>query len=98
MQKKRGNLATWAQRVTIAYMLLALTGCGDERVRIVLPPAELTTCAAEPAAPSLPEQSPETQRARDEMVLDYILALRSAWGDCAAKVLGLKAWSETVGK
>jgi hypothetical protein len=26
------------------------------------------------------------------MTLDYILSLRSAWADCAAKVAGLDAW------
>ncbi|WP_310534598.1 hypothetical protein [Novosphingobium sp.] len=77
---------------------MALTGCGNERVRLVPFPAELTTCADEPQAPDLPAQSPETQRARDAMTLDYILALRSAWGDCFAKVAGVKAWNAGVGK
>lgn len=75
---------------------LGLTACGQERVRLVPVPVELTTCAGEPAAPELPVQSPETQRVRDGMVLDYILALRSAWGSCAAKVAGVRAWNEGV--
>lgn len=83
----------------MALMILlsgALTGCGNERVRITPAPVELTTCADEPAAPDLPAQTPETQRARDTMTLDYILALRSAWGDCFAKVAGVKAWNEAL--
>jgi hypothetical protein len=36
------------------------------------------------------------QSERDDMTLDYILGLRSAWGDCRAKVDGLRAWREAV--
>lgn len=80
---------------TIPFVL-GLTACGQERVRLAPVPVELTTCAAEPAAPDLPglDGTPETQRARDGMVLDYILRLRSAWGSCAAVVAGVKAWNE----
>lgn len=57
-------------------------------------PIELTTCADEPAAPDLPVVvSPADQVARDLLMLDYVLALRSAWGDCHAKVDGAKAWN-----
>ena len=77
---------------------LALTACGNERPRIVKPPAELQSCAVEPRAPVLPERdgTDATQLRRDTMVLDYILALRSAWGDCRAKLDGVRAWSEGV--
>jgi len=37
------------------------------------------------------------QLQRDTATLDYILALRSAWGDCSAKVAGVKAWSDKLG-
>lgn len=86
-------------RLRLAAMILcalALTGCGQDRPRIVLPPLELTTCADEPQAPELPLQTPDTQHLRDEMMLDFVLALRSAWGDCKSKVDGLKAWRETI--
>ena len=81
-----------------AGLSLALAACGQPRPVIVAPPAELTTCAAEPQAPDLPalDGTSAVQRARDEMVLAYILALRSAWGDCAAKIAGVKAWAEGV--
>lgn len=78
-----------------------LTACGTERPRIVLPPAELATCMDEPAAPSLPAvdwfgDPRPVQMQRDVMTLDYILALRSAGGDCRAKVKGLDAWRKAV--
>jgi hypothetical protein len=69
-----------------------LTACGPERIEIVKPPVHLTECADEPQAPSLPGR--EQQVERDRLTLDYILGLRSAWGDCAADVAGIKAWSE----
>lgn len=70
-----------------------LTACGDVQPVLILPPAELTTCADEPAAPDLPEPGIE----RDKIVLEYILSWRSAHGDCKAKVNGLKAWTEAAG-
>jgi len=82
---------------------LALTACG-EHLRLSPLPADLTQCSAEPEAPALPGQdwsSVDTARAaqfiRDTMTLDYILALRSAGGDCRAKVKGAKAWNDSVG-
>jgi hypothetical protein len=72
---------------------VALAACGQpERVAIVPPPAHLTTCAAEPQAPSLPGR--EMQAERDALTLAYILALRSAWGSCAAAVAGIAAWGD----
>ena len=83
-------------RHLILPALFTLTACGNERPRITKPPADLQTCAAEPAAPNLPERdgTDETQIQRDRMVLEYILSLRSAYGDCLAKVVGIKAWSD----
>jgi hypothetical protein len=71
-----------------------LTACGPERIEIVKPPVHLTECADEPQAPSLPGR--EQQVERDRLTLDYILGLRSAWGDCRSKVEGLKAWSDSL--
>jgi hypothetical protein len=79
-----------------AFMTLALAACQQPRPVVVLPPAELATCAAMPTAPSLPVQSPETQRERDILILGYILALRTAHADCFAKVSGLARWRESV--
>ena len=70
----------------------ALASCGQGRPALALPPAELATCKAEPETPELPAPGVE----RDRIVFDYVLALRDAWGDCAAKVAGLKAWRETA--
>lgn len=72
-----------------------LTACGEKPV-LVLPPANLATCADEPLAPILPGR--DQQDVRDSLTLEYILALRSAWGDCAAKVDGLRAWMDAAGE
>lgn len=76
---------------------LALTGC-DKRVRIATPPVDLLTCDAMPRAPDLSalDGTPATQRARDVMMLGYVLALRSAYGSCAGNLAGVKAWAEVV--
>lgn len=74
-----------------AYLMapLALAACQPQPT-LILPPAELSSCAAEPGAPSL---LPEfTQAERDKIVLEYLLALRSAGGDCRARVNGLATW------
>ena len=84
----------------LAYILAA---CGQPRPVIVAPPVELTTCAAEPDAPDLPpvdwssvETARPVQRARDIAMLNYVLAWRTAHGDCAAKVAGLREWSRAI--
>ena len=78
---------------------LALTACAPTRVRLAPLPIELTFCADEPQAPALPAvASPADQVTRDMLTLDYVLALRLAWGDCRAKVDGAKAWNERVTK
>lgn len=81
---------------------LALAGC-TERPRIALPPAELATCADEPAPPALPlvdwtsvDTAKPVQQVRDNLMLSYVLAFRSAWGDCSSKVAGLRAWREAA--
>lgn len=84
------------KRTVALFLTVALAACGQPRPVIIAPPVELATCALMPDAPDLPAQSPETQRARDEMVLQFILALRSAYADCAAKVAGIAAWRDGV--
>lgn len=76
--------------IAMTPFVLALTGCGQERPALAKPPADLLRCADEPVAPALPGR--EEQAKRDAMTLDYVLALRSAWGDCFAKVAGVRAW------
>lgn len=79
-----------------AFTLLNLSACTPERVRIATPPAELLTCDPIPDVPTLPDQTPETQRARDLLTLGYILALRTAYGACAGNLAGVRAWAEKV--
>ena len=73
---------------------LALTGCGQERPVVAKPPVALLECRDEPVAPDLPGR--DQQDARDQMTLDYLLNLRSAWGDCSSKVSGVKAWADSL--
>jgi len=75
-------------------LLTGLGACGQERPALAKPPTDLLTCAGEPVAPDLPTRDQQT--ARDRLVFDYILSLRSAWGDCSAKVAGVAAWAEKV--
>ncbi|WP_408586475.1 hypothetical protein [Novosphingobium sp.] len=73
-------------------LAMACAACGQERVGTIKPPADLLACADEPEAPDLPGRDQQAQR--DRLTLDYILSLRSAWGDCHSKVAGLSAWSK----
>lgn len=85
------------RRVIIVGMASAiLTACGQERPAIQKPPIDLLTCADEPDAPNLPDRS--QQAVRDTMVFDYILAMRTSWGDCKSKVSGIKAWVDALGE
>ena len=81
-------------RAALILCALGLTACGPKPVRLSPLPPDLTTCADEPPAPALPGQ--DQQAERDRLTLDYILGLRSAWGDCRAKVDGARAWNERV--
>jgi hypothetical protein len=76
--------------------LLALAACGQPEPILILPPAELATCADEPEPPVLPARdgTDATQLERDKRMLDGYLTLRSAYGDCKAKVEGLARWRE----
>jgi hypothetical protein len=87
---KRRFLYTTALSVIALYT----TACAPKRVEVIRPPAELTSCAAEPEAPDLPGR--QQQAERDRLTLAYILGLRSAYGDCRSKVDGLRAWSEAM--
>lgn len=76
---------------------MACAACDRPRVRAVPVPVELTSCADEPPAPDLPSAIElRDQILRDHMTLDYILALRSAWGDCRAKVDGTREWNRKI--
>ena len=84
-------------RLRLAAMILLSplwTACAPPRVEIVKPPLTLTTCADEPIPPELPGR--DQLDARDRLVLEYILSLRSAGADCRAKVIGVKAWSDNL--
>ena len=71
-----------------------LTACGQARPVIAKPPVALLSCQDEPTAPDLPSR--DQQDARDRLTLDYLLSLRSAWGDCHAKIAGIAAWANEM--
>lgn len=71
-----------------------LTACGQTRPVIAKPPVALLSCQDEPTAPDLPSR--DQQDARDRLTLDYLLNLRSAWGDCSSKVAGIAAWANEM--
>lgn len=90
-------MATNARRKLLAIPMMALplllTSCGDKLpVKATKPPPSLLTCAAEPSAPQLPAPGIE----RDRLVLGYVLALRAAYGDCAANLAGVRAWADAL--
>lgn len=68
------------------------------QVKATKPPAEVLECAGEPIAPALPPKdgTETTQKVRDPLTLTYVLALRAAWGSCAAAVAGTKAWADKL--
>lgn len=81
-----------------------MTGCETPAPRIAPLPAELTACAEEPEPPALPMRDGASglqldliQQERDRLTFEYIIGLRSAWGDCKAKVNGAAAWNRRVG-
>lgn len=100
-QRKARFLCTSMLLVSALSMLSAC----DPHVRLATPPPEYLECATEPAAPDLPaidwtapvDQIKPVQRERDIATLGYVLSLRSAWGDCRAKIDGVRAWGEEVG-
>jgi len=80
--------------ILVGVTSVTLASCGQERPAIAKPPLALLSCADEPVAPDLPPRTFQDQR--DLMMLDYVLSWRTAWGDCSAKLVGVKAWSEAV--
>lgn len=95
MQSKKETSGRVMLRLAAVIPLAMLcAACGGEKPVLILPPVELTTCADEPLAPDLPAR--EFQDERDAMMLDFALDLRSAFGDCKAKVEGLREWRATA--
>ena len=88
-----------ARLAIICASFATLTACGQKEVPVlILPPAELSECADMPESPNIPSRdgTDETQRVRDQLTLDHILNLRTAYGSCRSKVDGLKAWRDSV--
>lgn len=89
----RTNVLRTLPVIAVILSSPVLTACDKAvAVKATKPPPELLTCQAEPATPDLPDPGIE----RDRLVLGYVLALRAAYGDCAAKVSGVRAWSDAL--
>ncbi|MBB3862211.1 hypothetical protein GGQ88_003509 [Novosphingobium hassiacum] len=43
------------------------------------------------------QHGPCPARRTDAMMLDYVLRMRDAWGDCRAKLAGVRAWADALG-
>jgi hypothetical protein len=77
-------------------LLMLCAACGPKDPVLVLPPVTLAECADEPLPPDI--GLAVNQIERDNLTLAYLLALRAAWGDCRARVDGLKAWMDAAGE
>lgn len=94
------------KKTALVYALsLTLAACGGERVTLAKPPVALLTCTDEAEAPDLPvvpwalgvmADIQAVQAKRDAATLDYLLAMRSAWGSCHAAVAGTRAWADSM--
>lgn len=91
MQRTNGRKPMLIAAMTLSTLLLA--GCGPKVIAVATrPPPELLSCAGEPETPTLPAPGIE----RDRIVGDWLLAYRAAWGDCSAKVSGVRAWADAL--
>lgn len=95
-------------KLRLALMIplaMACAACGTVRVETPKPPAHLLTCADDATPPDLAPvpwalgnltEIQRVQAERDRQTFEYILAERSAGGDCRSKVKGVRAWTETL--
>lgn len=90
--------AACGEKIRIALPPAELETCADEAEAPDLPAMPWADALkALTGADALAILKPIAQ-ARDAATLDYVLAQRSAYGDCRSKVDGLKAWRETAAK
>jgi hypothetical protein len=90
--------------VRIALPPVELTTCADEPATPDIPAYEwervkvaaLTKGGAQAAVDEAVRLAIEVTGVRDAKVLDYIMAERTAGGDCRSKVAGIKAWRDGV--
>jgi len=73
-----------------------LLTCADEPLAPDLPPYAWDWIIAAPTVDVAVERMKAITGKRDALTLDYILAFRSAWGDCRSKVDGVRAWAEAL--
>lgn len=90
--------AACGERIRLSLPPAELETCADEAEAPDLPAIPWTDALkALNGADAVAILKPVAQ-ARDAATLDYVLAQRSAYGDCRSKVDGLKAWREKAGK
>lgn len=94
-------------KLRLALMIPLATVCAacETRVETLKPPPGLLDCADEATPPDLAPVPwslgnltviQRVQAERDRQAFEYILAERSAGGDCRAKVKGVKAWVNSL--
>ena len=94
-------------KLRLALMIPLATVCAacETRVETLKPPADLLHCAGEATPPDLAPvpwslgnltEIQRVQAERDRQTFEYILAERSAGGDCRGKLKGVKAWAQSL--
>lgn len=93
----------YTMRTLILASLLAASACTPQ-TRLATPPPERLVCADEPQPPDLPpvdwasvETARPVQLQRDITIFDYVLAFRTALGDCKGNLAYVAAWAREVG-
>lgn len=94
-------------KLRLALMIPLATVCAacGTRVETPKPPANLLDCAEEATPPDLAPvpwslgnltEIQRVQAERDRQTFEYILADRSAGGDCRGKLRGVKTWVDAL--
>ncbi|AMU89877.1 hypothetical protein [Sphingopyxis macrogoltabida] len=73
-----------------------LLACAGEPVAPALPPYEWDKIAAAPSVAVAVDMAKAITGKRDGLMLPYVLDMRAALGDCAAKVAGVRAWADRL--
>lgn len=73
-----------------------LMACAAGPAAPALPPYEWDKIAAAPSVAVAVDMAKAITGKRDGLMLPYVLDLRAARGDCAAKVAGTRAWADRL--
>ena len=73
-----------------------LLSCSGEPLSPVLTPYEWDRVLQSPTVQAAVDMMRIITGKRDGATLSYVLAMRAAYGDCASKVAGVKAWADAL--